>query len=106
MKNLTKAFEIDNGIKSGGVILPDSVVDIVRSSKPTYTGDLLTSIEFYNALTQVNADRVLKCDFTYSGDDITGQVNTYYESNGTTVHQTETIVYTYTGDTITKVEVT
>jgi hypothetical protein len=105
MKNLTKAFEIDNGLKSGGVILPDSVVDSIRSSKPTFTGDLLTTLEFYNALTQVNADRILKCDFTYSGDDITGQVNTYYESNGVTVHQTETITYSYTGDTITKVEV-
>lgn len=105
MKNLSKAYEVENGIKSGGVILPDSIVDLVRSSKPIYTGDLLTTLEFYNALTQVNADRILKCDFTYTGDNITGQVNTYYEIDGVTVHHVETLTYVYSGDTIIRIEV-
>ena len=106
MIDLKKAYETENGIKVEGVIIPQSVVSIIRSSKPVFTGDLLTSIEYFNALTQVNADRILKCDFTYSGDNIATQTNTYYESNGVTVHQVENIAYSYTGDSITKVEVT
>jgi len=106
MSNLDRAFQVEFGIKSGGVILPDSVVSLVRSSKPTYSGDLLTTLEFYNSLTQVNADRILKVDFTYTNDFITGQVNTYYESDGVTTHQTETIVYSYSSDSISKIEVT
>lgn len=105
MKDLTKSHEVDNGLKAGGVILPDSVVESTRSSRPTYTGDLLTSLEFYNSLTQINANRVLKSDFTYTGDNITGQVNTYYETDGVTVHQVETLTYTYAGDTFNKIEV-
>jgi hypothetical protein len=105
MKNLAKAYEVENGVKSGGVILPDSIVDSIRSSKPTFTGDLLTSIEYFNALTQVNADRIARSDFTYSGDYIATQVNTFYEADGVTIHQTETLTYSYTGDLITKIEV-
>lgn len=106
MVNLDQAFETDNGIKVGGVIIPDSVVALTRSSKPTFTGDLLTMLEFYNSLTQINANRIAKSEYTYSSDQVTTQVNTYYEEDGTTVHSTETISYTYTGDEITKIEVT
>ena len=106
MVDLNRAWETENGIKVEGVIIPQSVVGVIRSSKPTFTSDLLTSIEYFNSLTQVNANRILKCDFTYSGDEIATQTNTYYQSNGTSVHQVENIAYSYTGDTITKIEVT
>ena len=106
MTNLSKAFETENGVKVGGVIIPDTVVAATRSSKPTFTGDLLTSLEFYNSLTQVNANRIAKSDYTYSGDQVSTQVNTYYDTDGVTVHSTENIAYTYTGDEITKIEVT
>jgi hypothetical protein len=105
MIDLNRAFETENGIKVEGVIVPQSVVSVIRSSKPTFTGDLITSIEYFNSLTQVNANRILKCDFTYSGDNIATQVNTYYQSNGTTVHQVENIAYSYTADLITNIEV-
>lgn len=106
VRDLSKAFETENAIKVGGVIVPDSIVDLVRSSKPTFTGDLLTTIEFFNSLTQINANRISKSDFTYSSDQVITQVNTYYAADGVTVHQTETMNFTYTGDTITKIEVT
>lgn len=106
MIDLNRAYETENGIKNEGVIIPHSVMSAIRSNKPTFTGDLLTSIEYFNSLTQTNANRILKCDFTYSGDEIATQTNTYYQSNGTSVHQVENIAYSYTGDTITKIEVT
>lgn len=106
MKNLSKSFEVDNCVKAGGVILPESIVHSLRSYKPTFTGDLLTKIEYFNSLTQVTADLILQCDFTYLNDNITTQVNTFFELGGVTIHQTETMTYTYTGDEITKVEVT
>jgi hypothetical protein len=106
MKDLTKSFEVDNGLIVGGTIIPESIVETTRSSKPTYSGDLLTSLEFYNSLTQIDANRIAKSDFTYTNDFITSQVNTYYESDGTTVLQTETMSYTYTNDNITDIEVT
>jgi hypothetical protein len=104
--DLTKAFETENGIKVGEVILPDSIVSLIRSSKPTYSGDLISSIEYYNSLTQINANRISKADFTYSGDNVSTQVNTYYGPDGVTAVSTESIAYSYTSDLMTKVEVT
>ena len=104
-RDFTKAFETENAIKVGGVIVPDSIVELVRSSKPTFSGDLLTTIEFFNSLTQINANRISKSDFTYSSEQVITQVNTYYATDGVTVHQTETMSYTYTGDDLTKIEV-
>ena len=106
MKYLTRAVEVDDGLIVGGTIIPDSIVENTRSCKPTYSGDVLTSLEFYNSLTQVDANRIAKSDFTYTNDFITSQTNTYYESDGTTVLQTESISYIYTGDNITDIEVT
>ena len=106
MKNLSKSFEVDNCIKAGGVVLPQSIVEMVRSSKPTYVNDFITTIEYYNALTQVNSDRIAKSDFTYTNDFVTTQVNTFFEFDGVTTHQTETINYFYSGDNFLRVEVT
>jgi len=103
--NLNKAFEVDNGIKVGGVILPDSVVESVRSSKPTFTGDLLTTMEYYNSLSQITGNRIAKSDYTYTSEVLTSQVNTYYQTDGTTANSVETLTYTYSGDDISKVEV-
>lgn len=105
MKNLSKAFETDNGIKVGGTIVPDSVLENTRSAKPTMTGDLVSMVEYFNSLTQINANRIAKSEFTYSNDFVITQVNTYYETDGVTVHQTETINFTYTGDIVSKIEV-
>lgn len=105
-KNLNKAFETENGIIVDGVVMPDSVVEATRSCKPTYSGDNIASLEYYNSLTQIDANRILKEVFTYTGDVVTGQVNTYYDTNGTTVLYTETLVYSYTSDVVNKVEVT
>ena len=106
MVNLKRAFEVENGIKVGDTIVPDSVLEKTRSAKPTYTGDVITSVEYYNSLTQVNANRIAKSDFVYTNDFITSQTNTYYETNGVTVHQTESLVYVYSGDNLLRIEVT
>lgn len=106
MINLKKAFEVENGIKVGDTIIPDSVLGKTRSAKPTYTGDFITSMEYYNSLTQVNANRIAKSDFTYTNDFVSTQTNTYYETNGVTVHQVESLVYVYSGDNLLRVEVT
>ena len=104
-RDLSKAYIVENGFIVGDTIIPDSIVDTVRSSKPTYTGDLLTSLEFYNSLTQTNGNRIAKSDFTYTSEVLTGQVNTYYQNDGTTTFSTETLTYVYSGDDLIRVEV-
>ena len=104
--DLTKAFEADNGITSDGVVIPDSIFETTRSVKPTYSGDLLQSLEFYNSLTQVDANRIAKSDFTYSNDFIATQTVTYYQNDGVTAFSTESYTYSYTNDDITDIEVT
>lgn len=103
--DFNKSFEVEQPIKVGGVIIPDSIVTATRSSKPTFSGDLLTTMEFYNSLTQIDANRIAKSVYTYTSEQVTTQVNTYYATDGVTVHSTETITYSYTGDDITKIEV-
>jgi hypothetical protein len=105
MKDLSKSFDVEQPIRVGETILPDSIFDKVRSSKPIFTGDLMTACEYFNSLTQVNANRIARSDFTYSNDFVVTQVNTYYENNGVTVNQTETITFSYSGDSIQKIEV-
>ena len=106
MINLKRAFEVENGIKVGDMIIPDSVLEKTRSARPTYTGDFITSMEYYNSLIQVNANRIAKSDFTYTNDFVSTQINTYYETNGVTIHQVENLVYVYSGDNLLRVEVT
>jgi hypothetical protein len=104
-KNLNKAFEIENGVIVDGVVMSDSLFEATRSLKPTFTNDLLTAIEYYNSLTQVDANRIAKIDLTYTDEVLTTQTNTYYDTDGTTVFQTESVSYTYSSDDLTKVEV-
>lgn len=104
MVDLNRAFECDNGVISDGVILPSSIFSKVRSSKPTYTNDEITSIEYYNSHTQVDANRIAKVDITYTNDSISGEIVTYYDPDGVSVFSTETYTYTYTSDNITNVE--
>jgi hypothetical protein len=106
MVNLKKAFEIDDGIMVNGSVIPDSVFSSTRSLKQTYSGDLVTSISFYNSLTQTNEFRIVKVDLTYDSNEfVVGQVTTYYEADGVTVFKTSTITYNYDGDVVDDVEV-
>jgi hypothetical protein len=106
MTDLTKAFEVDNGLISDDVILPDSIFEAIRSLKNTYTGDLVSSVSFYNSLTQIDANRIAKIDLTYNASEfVTSQTVTYYEPDGTTVFKTESMTYSYSGDDSVKVEV-
>lgn len=106
MVDLTKSYEVDNGITSDGVILPDSIFESTRSLKTTYSSGLISTVEYFNSLIQISANRIAKIDLTYNGDDfVTQQVTTYYENDGTTVYDTETATFTYTDCDIDKVEV-
>jgi len=81
----------------GGVIkitIPDS------SSKPTYDGnDNLTVFEVYTTATQTVANRRVRGDYTYTGDNLTEEeYKIYSESDGTTILRTITVTHTYDGN--------
>jgi len=105
MVDITKTLEVENGIISNDVVLLDSLIEASSSNKLTYSSDLISSIDFYNSLTQINANRIITATVTYSSESITQEVWTVYRSDGTTVDRTITIDYTYTGDNITSSEV-
>lgn len=107
MIDLRRAFETEGGIISDGVILPESIFEATRSYKPTYTGDLLTTEEFYNSLSQVDVNRIARMDHTFTDHLVTSTTVTYYEPDGVTVFRTESYAYTYNlDDSIIDIEVT
>jgi len=81
------------------------LVDTAISYKPTFTGSLLDSGEFYDSTTQVDANRLGKIDYTYNIDDeIETETFYYYEADGVTARKTETKTYTYSSGVLTKWE--
>lgn len=105
--SLTDAFEAEGGIIIDGVVLPESVATATRSAKPTFSGGLITAVEYYNSLTQSDANRVSKCTFTYNTNEtIDTQVNEYYDDDGVTVLYTENLQYVYSGVDVIRIEVT
>lgn len=106
MVDLSKAFETDDGIIVNGAVIPDSVFSSIRSLKQTYSEDLVTSVSFYNSLTQTEEFRIVKVDLTYDSNEfVVGQVTTYYAADGVTVFKTSTVTYNYNGDVVDDVEV-
>jgi hypothetical protein len=104
--SLQDAFEAEGGIIIDGVVLPDSVVKATRSAKPTYSGGLITAVEYYNSLTQSEANRVMKSTFTYNvNETIDTQTNEFFDDDGTTVLFAEHMTYVYSGVDLLRVEV-
>jgi hypothetical protein len=64
----------------------------------SYTGDVVTAVEFFKAAEKTQSDRVARYDFTYTGDDLTEESIKYYDSNGTSVLITFTWTHTYTNN--------
>ena len=106
MVDLKRAFETENGVISDDIVLPDSIFTKIRSAKHNFTGDLVSSVEFFNSLTQTTPNRIARIDLTYANDFVTSQTTTIYESDGVTVFQTDSISYNYNGDDIDNIEVT
>ena len=65
------------------------------------TGDVVNSVSIYNSATQIDANRVYRVDFSYTGDDITTEAHKIYDTDGTTVLRTITYSYTYSSGEIT-----
>ncbi len=101
----TKAlyYKYGAGVNDWNIIFtPDMVVSV----KPTYSGDDLTTLEYYDSTSQITANRVAKTDLTYTSDLLTSEVCTYYASDGTTTLKTITLTYTYNGsEQLTNIEV-
>lgn len=106
MVDLRRAFEIDEGIISNGVVIPQSILSTTRSYAIDYSGDFINKVTFYNTLLQINSNRVAECVLSYSGDLVTGETINYFEEDGVTVYASETNNYIYSGDILTKVETT
>lgn len=103
-----RLFEIDNGIalphlQAGLVQFGKSAAwfSNVVSQKVTYSGDNISSIEFYVTAAQLLTDRVVKVEISYTSGNPTSEVWSLYDSDGTTILETRTVTYTYTGDNIT-----
>lgn len=77
------------------------------STKSTYSGDDdITAYEIFNTNTQVVANRLVRGDFSYTDDNLTGEVWKIYDTaDGTTILRTITITHNYSGDDLTGSEV-
>lgn len=103
--NLNKAFEFDNGFINDGAVVPESLQGAIRSSKPIYSGDLISQIIYYKSLSQTTINRIMSTSFTYDGSDkVTTITTSFYDTDGTTVYQTYTTTVTYNGDNVSNLE--
>lgn len=64
----------------------------------TYTGNNLTSLEFFNSASFITANRVARYDFTYTSNNLTTEVLRIYDTDGTTILRTYTWTHTYSGN--------
>lgn len=104
MVDLTKAFELDNGIINGDTVVFDSIRPAIKSFKPIFTNGNLTSVAYYKSTSQNLSDRLVLLSLSYTGDNVDSITVTYYESDGTTVFSTETISISYSGDSVTRID--
>lgn len=102
--NLDKAYELENGIIVDGAVLFASILGKAPSFKPTYSAGKITKTEYYKSHTQIDANRLLKIDITYTGFLVTQEVWTVYKKDGVTAFNTYTLVHTYTGNDLVKSE--
>jgi hypothetical protein len=91
-------------IEKVGTVIKDKCPTF--SEKATYSGDSISAYEVYETTTQTTINRRVRTDVTYSTGLISTEVIKIYDpSDGTTVLRTITISYTYSGDNVTKVDV-
>lgn len=76
-----------------------------RTFKPTLSGDDITVYEIFSSPVQIDANRLMKGDFTYVGDNLTAETWVIYDpADGTTILRTVTVSHTYSGDDLIKSE--
>lgn len=78
-------------------LYPDSTIAVTYSS-----GDP-SSISFFNSATQIDANRIAKCDLVLSSGDPSTETWLIYDTDGTTVLRTITYTYTVSSNVITGV---
>lgn len=109
MINLERAFETDSGVIVNGLPVISSILEAANSVAPSYSGDKLTSSTYYLSLTQINANRIADVTYTYNGvdtDRLDQETYTFYETDGLTAYAQVQVDYTYSGDSVTDIEVT
>jgi hypothetical protein len=67
-------------------------------------GGDLDFLEFFNSPTQITANRIARVDMTYSGGNPATEVWKIYDSDGTTVLRTITLMHTFVTNNWTKTE--
>ena len=107
----SKLFEVEKGVSIEGtlgfMVAGRSLVEFspAGSQKVTYLGGGdIDYIEFFDSLTQTTPNRIAKCTVTYTSDDPTSETWRIYDSDGSTVIETQVYSYTYTSDDLTKME--
>lgn len=86
-------------------VLGASVQDFINriygptnSEKATYLGNQeLDYVEIFNSPSQVTENRRAKIQLAYSSDNVSSEVVSLYDTNGTTVLKTITLTHSYTG---------
>lgn len=61
----------------------------------TYVSNNVTSITYYNSASFITANRIAKSDMTYSSNNLTQEILTIYDTNGTSILRTYTYTHTY-----------
>ena len=90
--------------KIGG-ILKCKIADF--SYNVIYSGDDVTAVEGYTSFSQTTNNRRFRNDITFVGDNPTNEsIKIYDPADGTTVLRTINIDHTYSGDDLTKTEIT
>lgn len=65
---------------------------------PTYSGDLISYVEFFDDVAAATINRRLRIDYTYVDDSVTEISQTHYKKDGTTVLQNKIITVNYDGN--------
>lgn len=100
---------IDNTSTLVGTDIGDAwnrIYNATLSQKPNFNGDgTINYIEYFATSSQVTSNRVAKSQMTYSsGYPATETVYLYSLTDGTTILKTITRTFTFSGDTLTKIE--
>ncbi len=77
-----------------------AIVELFPSlyQEAVYTSDTLTALNFYNSSSFITANRIARYDLTYTSNNLTSEVLSIYDTNGTTVLRTYTWTHTYSSD--------
>lgn len=67
----------------------------------TYSGNEVTTVEFFNSATFINANRLARHELSYTSNNLTSEILYIYDTDGTTILRTYTWTHTYTTNNLT-----